>query len=141
MGPVLLAALRQPRVLVHLSSSPACSVSCMRLASSAPCSCGPTTSGPALLMRVKNVWLRGCIRRPIGGPPGPTVAPYAAQRRFARSWPVHSGEQGEGRVPTPLHPQYIAHRGACGKTRVVPYNHRHRPEPTEVGGANACVGV
>ena len=25
-------------------------------------------------------------------------------------------------MPTPLHSQYIAHRGACGKTRVMPQN-------------------
>jgi hypothetical protein len=31
-----------------------------------------TTFGPALPMRVKNFSLRGCIRRPIGDPPGPT---------------------------------------------------------------------
>jgi hypothetical protein len=46
---------------------------------------------PALLMRVKNISLRGCIRRPIGDPPGPTVPPYAARRRFARRLSVHSG--------------------------------------------------
>jgi hypothetical protein len=28
----------------------------------------------------------------------------------------------ERRVPTPFHFQYIAHRGACGKPRIVPHN-------------------
>lgn len=67
-------------------SSPACSVSCRRLASSAQRSCGPaansmrmpalsTTFDPALLKRVKNFSFRGCIRRPSGDPPGPTVPP------------------------------------------------------------------
>jgi hypothetical protein len=31
-----------------------------------------TTFGLALLIRVKNFSLRGCIRRPRGDPPGPT---------------------------------------------------------------------
>ena len=33
---------------------------------------------PALLKRVKNFWFRGCVRRPVGDPPGPRVPPYAA---------------------------------------------------------------
>jgi len=45
---------------------------------------------------------------------------------------------GERRVPTPLPSHYIAHRGACGKPRVVPYTRRQRPEPTDMGGAT-CV--
>ncbi len=32
------------------------------------------------------------------------------------------------RSPTPCHSQRIAHRGACGKTRVVPQNLRPKPE-------------
>ena len=39
------------------------------------------------------------------------------------------------RVPTPSHSQHIAHRGACGKTRVVPQNRWSRPELTEMGVA------
>src|SRR5262249_20228193 len=39
---------------------------------------------------------------------------------------------------TPSHFKYIAHRGTCGKTRVVPQNRRPRPEPTEMGVAK-CV--
>jgi hypothetical protein len=38
-------------------------------------------------------------------------------------------EKGEH---TPRHFQHIAHRGACGKTRVLPHNRRPRPEPTEI---------
>lgn len=53
-----------------------------------------TTFGPALLMRVKNFSLCGCIRRPIGDPPGPTISPYVAQHRFAQSLSVHSGQHG-----------------------------------------------
>ncbi len=40
--------------------------------------------------------------------------------------------------PTPFHSQHIAHRGACGKTQVVPQNRRPRPEPAEMGVAT-CV--
>jgi hypothetical protein len=50
-----------------------------------------TTFEPALLKRVKTFSFRGCIRRPTGDPPGPTVPPYAARHRFARRLPVHSG--------------------------------------------------
>jgi hypothetical protein len=46
---------------------------------------------------------------------------------------VHSGRSMERGVPTPFHSQRIAHRGACGKTRVVPQNRRPRPEPTDMG--------
>ena len=35
--------------------------------------------------------VRGCIRRPMGDPPGPPVPPYAARCRFARRLSVHSG--------------------------------------------------
>ena len=42
------------------------------------------------------------------------------------------------RSRTPCHSQCIAHRGACGKTRVVPQNGWPRPEPTEPGVAK-CV--
>ena len=41
------------------------------------------------------------------------------------------------RVRTPLHFQSIAHRGACGKTRVVPQNGWPRPEPTETESRDA----
>ena len=34
--------------------------------------------------------LRGCIRGLMGDPPGPTVSPYAARRRFAGRLSVHS---------------------------------------------------
>ncbi len=39
--------------------------------------------------------------------------------------------EARGKIPTPCHSQRIAHRGACGKTRVVPQNGRPRPEPGE----------
>jgi hypothetical protein len=44
-----------------------------------------------LLKRVKNFAFSGCIHRPVGDPPGPTVPAYATRRRFARRLPVHSG--------------------------------------------------
>ena len=65
--------------------------SCSAAANSVRLAALSTTFGPALLMRVKNFSLRGYIRRPIGDPPGPTVPPYAARRRFARRLSVHSG--------------------------------------------------
>ncbi|WP_442817931.1 carboxypeptidase regulatory-like domain-containing protein [Streptomyces sp. NBC_01224] len=43
------------------------------------------------MKRVEKFSFRGCIRRPMGDPPGPTVPPYAARRRFARRLSVHSG--------------------------------------------------
>ncbi len=56
---------------------------------------------------------------------------------WLKAWPW-SPATPERRVPTPFHSQHRAHRGACGKTRVVPQNHRPRPEPTEMGVAK-CV--
>lgn len=81
-------------------SSPACSVSCMRLASSAQRSCGAATNSmsmaalsttfePVLLKRVKNFSFRGCIRGPMEILLG-RVPPYAARRRIARRSSVHS---------------------------------------------------
>jgi hypothetical protein len=51
---------------------------------------------------------------------------------------VHGGRSREGRIPTPFHSHRIAHRGACGKTRVAPQNRRPRPEPREMG-VEKCV--
>jgi hypothetical protein len=45
---------------------------------------------------------------------------------------------GFQREPTPCHYQRIAHRGACGKTRVVPQNRWPKPESTGTGVAK-CV--
>jgi hypothetical protein len=45
---------------------------------------------------VKNFAFGGCVRRPVGDPPGPTVPPYAARRRFARRLSVHSGQERQG---------------------------------------------
>jgi hypothetical protein len=52
------------------------------------------------------------------------VPPYAAHCRFARRLSVHSGRQKAKarRLRAPCHSQCIAHRGACGKTRVVLQN-------------------
>ncbi len=50
---------------------------------------------------------------------------YRRTRRAAASrggCPPTADDQGKGELPTPLHFQHIAHRGACGKTRVVPHN-------------------
>jgi hypothetical protein len=78
----------------------------------------------AKLERVKNLSFCGCIRRPVGGPPGPPPSPYAAGHCFGSSLSVHSRRQKARarRLPTPCHPQHIAHRGPCGETRVVPQN-------------------
>src|SRR6059058_447947 len=57
----------------------------------------------------------------------------ASQGGGPSTWTI--GEKG---VPTPFHSQHIAHRGACGKTRVLPQNRRPRPECTEMGVAK-CV--
>jgi hypothetical protein len=50
----------------------------------------PAACLPAVDRR-RNPSSGGCIRRPMGDPPGPTIPPYAAHRRFARRLPVHSG--------------------------------------------------
>jgi hypothetical protein len=62
------------------------------------------------------------------------VPPYAARCRFARRLSVHSGRQKAKarRLRAPCHSQCIAHRGACGKTRVVLQNLRPKPEPAEI---------
>jgi hypothetical protein len=44
-------------------------------------------------------------------------------------------------VPTLLHFQYIAHRGACGKTLIMPQNGWPGAEPTDTGSRSACVVV
>jgi transposase len=51
---------------------------------------------------------------------------------------VHSGRGRERRVPAPWHFQTIAHRGACGKARVVRQSRRPTPEPAETG-VTKCV--
>lgn len=46
------------------------------------------------------------------------------------------------RSPTPCHSQHIAHRGPCGKTRVVLQNLRPKPVPGEIGASrSACALV
>lgn len=64
--------------------------SSVRLASLAQHSCGATTSGrwrraqrSGLADNGNNVWFRGCIRRPMGHPPGPT--PRTRTRRATAS--------------------------------------------------------
>ena len=69
---------------------------------------------------VKNVPFRGCIRGPMGDPPGSAAA---VTRRAAASrggCPSRAVRKGKGAVPTPLHFQRIAHRGAMRQDRVVP---------------------
>jgi hypothetical protein len=93
-----------------------------------------TTFEPAKLEEAKNLSFCGCIRRPVGGPPGPPPSPYAARHCFGRSLSVHSGRHKAKvrRVPTPCHSQRIAHWGPCGKTRVVLQNLRPKPEPADI---------
>jgi hypothetical protein len=62
----------------------------------------------------------------------------AAASRRAR--PATRTIKGKG-VRTPRHFEHIAHRGACGKTRVVPQNCRPRPEAAEMEGFATCVRV
>ena len=78
-----------------------------------------------------------------GGPPGRPASPYAARHRFGRSLSVHSGRQKAKarRLSTPCHSQYIAHRGACGKTRVVLQNLRPKPEPAEIRGSRSTCAL
>jgi hypothetical protein len=54
----------------------------------------------------------------------------AGRRRGGRVLPAAKGKGKE--IPTPCHFQHIAHRGACGKTRIVPQNLRRKPEPAEM---------
>jgi hypothetical protein len=49
-------------------------------------------SEPASLKRVKNSSFGGCIRRPTGDLPKPTVPACAPRRRFAKGLSVHSGQ-------------------------------------------------
>ena len=62
-----------------------------------------TTFELAKLERVKNLSFCGCIRRPVGGPPGSPPSPYAAGHCFGSSLSVHSGpkRQGQGGYPLP----------------------------------------
>jgi hypothetical protein len=72
------------------------------------------------------------------------VPPYAARCRFVRRLSVHSGRQKAKarRLRAPCHSQCIAHRGACGKTRVVLHNLRPKPEPAEIRESrSACALV
>ena len=67
------------------------------------------------------------------------VPPYVAHRRFARRLSVPSGRQRQRQgALTPCHFQRIAHRGACGKTRVGPQNRRPDQERRR-HGATTCV--
>ena len=62
------------------------------------------------------------------------ASPYAARHRFGMSLSVHSGRQEARarRLPTPCHSQRIAHRGPCGKTRVVLQSLQPKPEPADI---------
>jgi len=83
----------------------------------------------------KNSSFGGCIRTPTGDLPGPTVPASAPPLRKGL---VHPQRTSERRVPPSFHSQYMAHRGACGKTRLVPHNRPSKPEPREMGGSK-CV--
>jgi len=63
-----------------------------------------TTFEPAVLKRVKNFSFRGCIRRPMEDPPGPTTPPYATRRRlFARRLSIQRGRERARRTAAPCH--------------------------------------
>jgi hypothetical protein len=91
-----------------------------------------STTQPAKLEEAKNLSFCGCLRRSMGGPPGPPPSSYAARHCFGRSLSIYNGQQKAGTTPTPCHSEHIAHRGPCGKTRVVPQNCRPRPAPAEM---------
>ena len=97
-----------------------------------------TTLKPALLKVVKNFSFLGCIRGPGGrsSRAGGAAVRGAPPLREEAVRPHRAVK--ERRIHTPFHFQYIAHQGACRKTRVVPHNRWSRPEPTEMGVAN-CV--
>jgi hypothetical protein len=59
-------------------------------------------------------------------------------RRFSRRFPSGRQRQRQGDL-TPCHFQRIAHRGACGKTRVGPQNRRPDQERTKAWGHDAGV--
>jgi hypothetical protein len=72
---------------------------------------------PGLPRRVTNVSCRGCIRRPIGDAPGPTVVRGAPPLREEVVRSKRTRKEKESTRSS--HSQSIAHRGACGKARVV----------------------
>src|SRR5271166_56240 len=64
----------------------------------------------------------------------------AASRGGCPSTADDKGKEEKRKGSTyPFHSQHIAHRGACGKTRVVPQNRWPKPESTQMGVAKcAC---
>jgi hypothetical protein len=97
----------------------------------------------ALPAKGKNVWFRGCIRRPMGHPPGPTPRTAVRGAPPLREKLVRSSGRQKQRQGgfSPCHSQCIARWGACGKTRVVAQNRRPRLQPAELGARRACVVV
>src|SRR5436190_1138585 len=66
---------------------------------------------------------------------------YRRARRAAasrRARPSTADDEGKESTHS-FHFQRIAHRGACGKTRIVPQNRQPRPEPAEMGVAKCRV--
>jgi hypothetical protein len=90
------------------------------------------TGSPRSSTRTSTCWAATASASP---PRLAAASPYAARHRFGRSLSVHSGQQkakARRRLPVPCHSQHIAHRGPCGKTRVVPQNLRPKPERAEI---------
>ena len=86
---------------------------------------------------------RDVIRRPMGHPPGPTTCTAVRGAPPLRKKVVSSQgrqRQRQGDL-TPCHFQRIAHRGACGKTRVGPQNRRPEQERTKTWGHDVRVSL
>jgi hypothetical protein len=124
--------------------------SSVRLASLAQHSRGATASGrwrrarrSGFADKGMNFWFRGCIRRPVGHPPGPTTRTRTRRATASREGlpvPLNGKRQRQGEL-SPCHSQRIARWGACRKTRVVAQNRRPMPQPAEMGARRACVVV
>ncbi len=126
-------------------SSPACSVSCRRLANPAQHSCSTAANAmrtatlstmfePALPKRGDDRLLHP--EAPWETLLGLRVPPYAARRRFACRLSVLSGRGRERRVPAPWHSQNIAHRVACGPDRAAASLADARPQDRTSPGAS-----
>jgi hypothetical protein len=117
--------------------------------------CGPASSSALVARRPSEEWrrarplsglagkgeelsFRGCIRRPMGHPPGPTTCIAVRGAPPVRK-KVVSGRQTQRQGDlAPCQFQRIARRGACGKTWVGPQN-RRRSKNGRRHGATTCV--
>src|ERR671915_1395009 len=75
--------------------------------------------------RVKKHWQADQLRAPAA----PCMGAATLQQKRVRQQTRQTTKAR--RIRTPCHFQYIAHWGACGKTRVVPQNRLPEPAPAE----------